>query len=94
MMADAPDQKSRAARLRERIEQLKHESKEHEPEPGDEQAAASEAEGEAIRNSRDESRPKEQPGRAHVPDSGPRPGESPNAYVERRMRETLKKQEP
>ena len=26
------------------------------------------------------------------PDSGPRPGESPNAYVERRMRETLKKE--
>jgi hypothetical protein len=25
------------------------------------------------------------------PDRGPRPGESPNAYVERRMRETLKK---
>jgi len=25
------------------------------------------------------------------PDSGPRPGESPNAYVERRMRETLKR---
>jgi len=24
-------------------------------------------------------------------DSGPRPSESPNAYVERRMRETLKK---
>ena len=28
------------------------------------------------------------------PDSGPRPGESPNAYVERRMRETLKKETP
>jgi len=26
-----------------------------------------------------------------VPDSGPRPGESPNAYVERRTRETLKR---
>ncbi|HZM97112.1 MAG TPA: hypothetical protein VFB92_27020 [Vicinamibacterales bacterium] len=24
-------------------------------------------------------------------DSGPKPGESPNAFVERRMRETLKK---
>jgi hypothetical protein len=31
---------------------------------------------------------------APEPDSGPRPGESPNAYVERRMRETLKKETP
>ena len=28
---------------------------------------------------------------APEPDSGPRRGESPNAYVERRMRETLKR---
>jgi hypothetical protein len=27
-------------------------------------------------------------------DNQPRPGESPNAYVERRMREPLKKDEP
>lgn len=28
---------------------------------------------------------------ATAPVSGPRPGESPNAFVDRRMRETLKK---
>ena len=30
---------------------------------------------------------------ADEPDEGPRPGESPHHYVERRMRETLKKKE-
>jgi len=29
-----------------------------------------------------------------VEESGPRPGESPHAFVERRMRETLKKKDP
>jgi len=38
--------------------------------------------------------PKAEPEDAPLDDSQPRPGESPNAYVERRMRETLKKDQP
>jgi hypothetical protein len=38
--------------------------------------------------------PEAEPEDASSDDSQPRPGESPNAYVERRMRETLKKDMP
>ena len=38
--------------------------------------------------------PDAEPEAAPFDDSQPRPGESPNAYIERRMRETLKKDEP
>jgi hypothetical protein len=61
-MPDAPDSKTRAARLREQI---------------------------AARRNRDADDEITRPGE----DDGPKPGESPNAYVERRMRETLKKKE-
>jgi hypothetical protein len=59
---DKPDDKDRAARLRERIAEKKREPV-PETEPGD-------------------------------VDPGPRPGESPHAYVERRMRDTVKKNTP
>jgi hypothetical protein len=43
-----------------------------------------------IREKRDEAKKP----RTVEPDTGPKAGESPNAYVERRMRETLKKETP
>jgi hypothetical protein len=39
-------------------------------------------------------KPETEPENVPSDDSQPRPGESPNAYVERRMRETLKKDLP
>jgi hypothetical protein len=38
--------------------------------------------------------PEAEPEDTSADDSQPRPGESPNAYVERRLRETLKKDVP
>jgi hypothetical protein len=52
---------------------------------------AAKARAAKLRDRMRQKRNEAQTPRTIEPDSGPRPGESPNAYVERRMRETLKK---